>query len=231
MDIASVKYIDSVTNAVYTCDAILKSKDVKSMCAVASVYEKPSAKLNPKASEEERELIGYVKEYYKQFDDAMDELASLFEKYDLLKEYHAQNGEFVGKLVEAVFRFSDELARLKESDNVLSFEDLQHKAMQLLSDDDTLKDAFDAVFVDEYQDVNPTQEAIISKLVKGECFMVGDVKQSIYGFRLADPSIFISRQKDMRNLARTRGKTSISTTISAVRTAYCLSSTACSTRL
>lgn len=195
MDIASVKYIDSVTNAVYTCDAILKAKDVKSMCAVASVYEKPSAKLNPKASEEERELIGYVKEYYKQFDDAMDELASLFEKYDLLKEYHAQNGEFVNKLVEAVFGFSDELARLKRLDNVLSFEDLQHKAMQLLSEDDTLKDAFDAVFVDEYQDVNPTQEAIISKLVKGECFMVGDVKQSIYGFRLADPSIFISRQK------------------------------------
>ena len=195
MDIASVKYIDSVTNAVYTCDAILKAKDVKGMCGVASAYEKPRATLSTKASDEERELIGYVKEYYKQFDDVIEELASLYAKYDLLKEYHKQNGEFVNKLVEAECRFSDELARLKAQDNVLSFEDLQHKAMQLLSEDDTLKDAFDAVFVDEYQDVNPTQEAIISKLVKGECFMVGDVKQSIYGFRLADPSIFISRQK------------------------------------
>ena len=57
-----------------------------------------------------------------------------------------------------------------------------------------LGDAYDAVYVDEYQDVNPTQEAIIEHLVRGECFMVGDVKQSIYGFRLADPAIFLSRQ-------------------------------------
>lgn len=77
----------------------------------------------------------------------------------------------------------------------MSFEDLQHKALELLSHDEyELSGDFDAVFVDEYQDVNPTQEAIIRKLVKGECFMVGDVKQSIYGFRLADPAIFISRQ-------------------------------------
>ena len=206
MDIASKKYIDSVTGAVYTCDAMLAAKSVKDECAIAYAYQKPRATTSPKASDEEKELIGYLKEYYKQFDDVIEELAALYEKYDLLKDYHTQNGEFVNKLTEAVFRFSSELAALKEKDNVLSFEDLQHKAMQLLNEDDTLKDAFDAVFVDEYQDVNPTQEAIISKLVKGECFMVGDVKQSIYGFRLADPSIFISRQKRYAEFGKNEGQ-------------------------
>lgn len=206
MNAVSVKYIESVTNAVYTCEAILKASDVKQMCAVAYAYEKTRAVISQKASDEEKLTVGYLKEYYKQFEDVIEELATLYGKFDLLKSYHEQNGAFVKKLTEAVFKFSDELTALKMKDNVLSFEDLQHKAMQLLNEDDSLKDSFEAVFVDEYQDVNPTQEAIISKLVKGECFMVGDVKQSIYGFRLADPSIFISRQKRYSQFGNDEGQ-------------------------
>lgn len=200
------KYIDSVTNELYFCDAMLKADDVKQMCAIAASYEKVRAVIGQKATDDEKTLVGYAKEYNKQFEDVIEELALLYQKAGLLHQYHTQNGVFVRKLVETVFAFSKELAALKAADNVLSFEDLQHKAMQLLNEDDSLKDSFDAVFVDEYQDVNPTQEAILAKLVKGECFMVGDVKQSIYGFRLADPQIFISRQKKYSQFGEKEGQ-------------------------
>ena len=53
---------------------------------------------------------------------------------------------------------------------------------------------FDAVFVDEYQDISRIQEAIIQKIrSKADLFMVGDVKQSIYRFRLADPGLFLEK--------------------------------------
>lgn len=201
------KYVEAVTARLYTCEQMLKATSLEQTCKIASCFEKPSARLSSKATDVEKVLVGYAKEYISQFDDVIeDDLVPMYEKYDLQKEYFEQNGKFVRKLTEAVFKFREKLAQLKQKDNVLSFEDLQHKATQLLEEHPYLGDAFDAVFVDEYQDVNPTQEAIISKLVKGECFMVGDVKQSIYGFRLADPQIFLSRQKRYADTVNKEGQ-------------------------
>ncbi len=200
------KYIEAVTARLYISEQMSNATSLEQICKIASCFEKPSARISQKATDEERVLVDYAKEYFAQFDAVIKELVALYEKFDVQKEYFAQNGKFVRKLTEAVFRFREKLAELKQKDSVLSFEDLQHKAMQLLQENPSLGEAFDAVFVDEYQDVNPTQEAIISKLVKGECFMVGDVKQSIYGFRLADPQIFLSRQKRYADFANKEGQ-------------------------
>lgn len=82
----------------------------------------------------------------------------------------------------------------KERKAVMDFSDCEHKAYQILCNDDILqdvKDKYSYVFVDEYQDINPLQEAIINKLKKeGNMFFVGDIKQSIYAFRNCDPAIF-----------------------------------------
>lgn len=189
------KYLQSLAVAICFCDELESKSKLFDMCALASKYEKPRATVSPKASDEEKLLVGYVKDYLKQFHDAIDEMKEICNRQDSLESAHEQNAKYVKKLVEVAQTFAKKLEELKQADNVLSFEDLQHKALELLSHDEyELSGDFDAVFVDEYQDVNPTQEAIIRKLVKGECFMVGDVKQSIYGFRLADPAIFISRQ-------------------------------------
>lgn len=64
---------------------------------------------------------------------------------------------------------------------------------------------FKEVMVDEYQDINQLQEAILYWLrqpdpTNGNLFMVGDVKQSIYSFRLADPSLFIENMKHLQQL-------------------------------
>ncbi len=88
----------------------------------------------------------------------------------------------------------------KTSRSLWDFNDLEHFALKALSDPDTAREvsgAYDALFVDEYQDVSHIQEAIITRLGSGRntLFMVGDVKQSIYRFRLADPTLFIGKFK------------------------------------
>ncbi len=123
-----------------------------------------------------------------------------FEKYnnnDIKIINFEQNKLFVGKLIEMVLRFEEKYTELKKARNVLTFNDLEHKMVELLNVyGEELKKDFEVLFVDEYQDVNPTQEEIYSRLVNRQAFFVGDVKQAIYEFRLADPKIFLKRKEE-----------------------------------
>jgi ATP-dependent helicase/nuclease subunit A len=105
--------------------------------------------------------------------------------------------------VELVKKFDQLYAQAKRSLNCLDFADLEHEALRLLSDLDTdneltpsetalmLRRRYKYIFVDEYQDINPVQQAILKMLSsKGNVFTVGDIKQSIYAFRGAEPEIF-----------------------------------------
>ena len=107
-------------------------------------------------------------------------------------------------LCDMVNAFDDAYAAAKRARNAADFNDLEHFAVRLLYDGDkpsalakTLSAGFAEIAVDEYQDTNAVQDAIFRALSRNETnlFMVGDVKQSIYGFRLADPSIFLSKYR------------------------------------
>ena len=97
---------------------------------------------------------------------------------------------------------SEKYKKLKQQINVLDFDDLEILTALALEDPGVRAETasrFKAIFVDEYQDINPLQESIISALHqpgKNTLFMVGDVKQSIYRFRLADPSLFLHKLRD-----------------------------------
>ncbi len=193
----------NLIGAQLACERILNANSIEEMCNAKFEYESNKQTFNSpkKYGEWAIEFGEKAKAYINQYMAAFDDLLKIRGKDEYLKQYHKQNGKYVKKLVEIVEAFANELQGLKAIDNVLSFEDLQHKAMQLLASDESGEfKKFESVFVDEYQDVNPLQEAIIKSLIKDECFMVGDVKQSIYGFRLADPMIFISRQNDYQNI-------------------------------
>lgn len=118
----------------------------------------------------------------------------------------AQSAAGAKGLANLVRQFGREYARAKASRRVLDFGDLEHKALDLLlgvrrsgptaaANEIALR--FREVMVDEYQDSNSVQDAIFSALTekKQNCFMVGDVKQSIYQFRLADPGIFLDKYR------------------------------------
>jgi len=99
-------------------------------------------------------------------------------------------GELAKRITE---RFEEKKAELSG----LSYSDLERRTLIALRDPDTaraMQQRFDFVFVDEYQDTSDIQEAIVGLICrKDNRFMVGDVKQSIYRFRLAEPRLFIEK--------------------------------------
>jgi len=110
-------------------------------------------------------------------------------------------------LTQLTRSFAKEYERLKRSRRILDFGDLEHKTLDLLlgrqrsgvtAIAQDVSKRFCEIMVDEYQDSNQVQDAIFSVLTKqkNNCFMVGDVKQSIYQFRLADPGIFLEKYHD-----------------------------------
>lgn len=101
------------------------------------------------------------------------------------------------KFMELIEEYGKVYAQKKQENNVIDFNDMERYAYKILQDDiiaDEYKAKFKKVFVDEYQDTSPVQEAIISRVSKdNNLFCVGDVKQSIYGFRASDPTLFTAR--------------------------------------
>lgn len=116
---------------------------------------------------------------------------------------------FIKKLAEITLDFSDRFSKSKRERNMLDFNDLEHLCLKILmnEEDDNItpskiaknfREFFDEVLVDEYQDSNNVQEAIIDLVSRKNTenpnvFMVGDVKQSIYRFRQAKPELFLEK--------------------------------------
>lgn len=113
----------------------------------------------------------------------------------------------VSTLFDLVREYLREFDALKSKKNILSFSDIELLTVKLLAEplDDTyqktsvafeISNRYDAVIVDEFQDVNDVQDLIFKCVSREEnnIFVVGDVKQSIYGFRQAKPQIFIDRK-------------------------------------
>ncbi|MBQ4551052.1 MAG: helicase-exonuclease AddAB subunit AddA [Oscillospiraceae bacterium] len=119
----------------------------------------------------------------------------------------AQTTAPVRGLIALTRAFGKRYGQMKERRRVLDFSDLEHRSLDLLigkahalpivptaaAKEEGRR--FREVLVDEYQDSNQVQDAIFTALTteKQNCFMVGDVKQSIYRFRLADPDIFLDK--------------------------------------
>ncbi|MDR0519401.1 MAG: helicase-exonuclease AddAB subunit AddA [Clostridiales Family XIII bacterium] len=88
-------------------------------------------------------------------------------------------------------------SELKREEGVIDFSDIEHFALEILDDENVageLRDKYEHIFIDEYQDSNYVQESLVGKVCRaGNLFMVGDVKQSIYRFRHAEPGIFAEK--------------------------------------
>ena len=109
-------------------------------------------------------------------------------------------------LIALVREFSDRYAMRKHNRRILDFADLEHKTLDLFYGEkrtgitaiaEEVGRRFREVMVDEYQDSHEVQDAIFAALTnqRNNCFMVGDVKQSIYGFRLANPELFLKKYR------------------------------------
>ncbi|MBO4298077.1 MAG: UvrD-helicase domain-containing protein, partial [Clostridia bacterium] len=109
----------------------------------------------------------------------------------------AASAREVRALGDIARRLDAEFTRLKDERSLLTFADLEIRALRALEDPGVqaaLRERYTHVFVDEYQDVSDIQEAVVNRIAReNNLFCVGDVKQSIYRFRNAEPSLFQSR--------------------------------------
>ncbi|NIA07547.1 MAG: helicase-exonuclease AddAB subunit AddA, partial [Actinobacteria bacterium] len=113
-------------------------------------------------------------------------------------------------MIDLANRLDHRYGRAKQTENLLDFTDLERKCLELLNDGSgeelkpsivarQLQEKYRYVLVDEYQDINPLQDAILRLVSReltdgpGNLFAVGDLKQSIYRFRLAEPQVFQDR--------------------------------------
>lgn len=162
---------------------------------------------------EETELADNIKNLR---NHAKKNIGVLKEKYFLFRpetmyDHLKQLQYIVIALVDLIITFSDAYQLAKKEKQILDFSDYEHLCMKILwSNDSTLdeiqptaaalelQNKYEGILVDEYQDSNLIQEMILTAVSKKSqdnpnCFMVGDVKQSIYRFRLAMPEIFMEK--------------------------------------
>ncbi|MGX7108543.1 helicase-exonuclease AddAB subunit AddA [Facklamia miroungae] len=169
-----------------------------------------------KAHEEDLETLQVLKIYRDASKKSLQSLQSYFVyPYETLAEIEAAIHPFLIKLRNLAKLFYTAMQDYKFQEGWIDYSDLEHLTLQILAPYDAnagvrkpsvaavyFQNLFQEVLVDEYQDINEIQAQILSYLsrekvkeAKGNLFMVGDVKQSIYGFRMAEPSLFLAKYR------------------------------------
>ncbi len=199
------KFRNSHIQPIEDCVAMLNSNDWSKCAELIRNYQKPRTNKPKGIDENIAELIS------KTIKDAVDNFKQLSELAIINPDYLNKIGGSVGSqtyvLIELVRKFDQLYSEAKKKINCLDFADLEHYALKLLTSESssedkpvpsetalTLQQRYKYIFVDEYQDINVVQQRILQMLSPGgNILQVGDVKQSIYAFRGAEPKIFIEQ--------------------------------------
>ncbi|MGX7271598.1 helicase-exonuclease AddAB subunit AddA [Enterococcus haemoperoxidus] len=162
-------------------------------------------------AEDYKEIAAQAKNLREQNKKAINDIISnLFTlSPEQMKEILEQSQPLVQEMAKVGKAFIDSYSKQKLRKGLVDFNDLEHFTLAILAKNEAgvwlaseasnyYREKFDEVLVDEYQDINRLQETILYWLRRptaeeGNLFMVGDVKQSIYSFRLADPTLFIEK--------------------------------------
>jgi len=168
--------------------------------ALLATYARPAIGRLKKGVEATDELLLY-KELRIKLDKKMQALAkSTFSKSsELIARTMHDTARYAQKLYEVLAEYEARMAKEKKERNFLDFSDIRHYTLKLLVAEDgtptdvarAISESFSDIYIDEYQDVDRVQDTIFSAIAReGNRFMVGDIKQSIYGFRGAEPQVF-----------------------------------------
>lgn len=168
----------------------------------------PPIKKDDLVSEEYKEQVKELRDKVKEEIKSCSQKVLSRAEGELLQELK-DTAPYMEKLVEIVIEFEHRFSRVKKQKKILDYSDLEHKVLELLEEEELiveLKDQYKEIMIDEYQDINGVQNQIletISDSYKDDypyMFMVGDVKQSIYRFRLAEPGLFIAKYNNYINV-------------------------------
>ena len=189
---------ESLSKLTSFCELSVALSDIK--------YDRLASSRGFEGNPDKLELVKSLRE------QAKDVVKKLCKQYffcspEMMIEQLERTEPMLEEVVRLTKQFADEFAAAKRRKNLVDFHDVEHFALQILVDEETEKakktaeefrDTFEEIMIDEYQDSNEVQETLlrsISREERGEnnIFMVGDVKQSSYRFRLARPELFMKK--------------------------------------
>ena len=189
---------ESLSKLTSFCELSVALSDIK--------YDRLASSRGFEGDPDKLELVKSLRE------QAKDVVKKLCKQYffcspEMMIEQLERTEPMLEEVVRLTKQFADEFAAAKRRKNLVDFHDVEHFALQILVDEETEKvkktaeefrDTFEEIMIDEYQDSNEVQETLLRSISREErrennIFMVGDVKQSIYRFRLARPELFMKK--------------------------------------
>ena len=207
------KYGDAIHGDLAICEAVLEEInnrsyfDVKKLLCGISYKKLGILKASLKTPQSE----SFVSDR-KAYKAAINKLISAYygTTNEDIKLINEKSFDFLSILYKILSRYDENYAKAKRSAHLLEFDDLKSGVYKLFVDKNgaptslalEYSSRYDIIYIDEYQDVDPIQDGIFNALAaNSRLFMVGDIKQSIYGFRGSDPTIFGRLRGSFENYA------------------------------
>lgn len=195
-DVKQIERLLIDLNDYFDGDVIVKMEDAYKGLLSATTYEEIRESLDipvirlPKDSPIKGKNI---KQAITNLKDEIKELTMPL-SIDEIKDDILKTRENVREIIEIIKQLDERLEKEKEENDIYNFTDIAHLAIKVVEENsdirEEIKNSFNEILIDEYQDTSDTQERFISLIANNNTYMVGDIKQSIYRFRNANPYIF-----------------------------------------
>lgn len=185
------------------------AEDYPSACLALTAFQSYD-RLGRNKKDSDPDCASRVKSLREFWKKALKKPLEAFGRGDAEAADRVEDAETVRTLIGLARDFSARFLAKKREKNLLDFSDLEHETLALFWESDAVgkrhpseiareyQAAFREIYVDEYQDSNGVQEELLRAIETGRLFLVGDIKQSIYGFRHAKPELFAEKYRNYR---------------------------------
>ncbi len=196
------EYISAILNA------LKKGENYETLTHLFSLYNFETIG-RAKPSDETEESIFYKTQRKKIVEETRNIRARVFSRTSkAISSEMYETALYVSKLYSLISKYKKRMDEEKSRRNILDFDDIRRYTLKLLVNKDgsptsvalSYREQFSDIYIDEYQDVDRVQDMIFSAISKNNRFMVGDIKQSIYGFRGAEPRVFADYRRSFDQL-------------------------------
>ena len=208
------KYNDSMTANLLICNAVLNElkRDDVTYGEIKAILEgfapKDAARNRIPTTEVSEKLKALRTEFHT---DIKKHIAKLYQSsVDTISRAFKETAAYIGVLYAVLKRFDEKMSEQKRRLDFLTFNDISRKTYSLLVKDGKptdiakkISEEYSEIYIDEYQDVDPLQNEIFAAIsTPTNRFMVGDIKQSIYKFRGAEPTLFSDLRKAFPDISK-----------------------------
>lgn len=196
-------YVEALIEDLYNVENLtgLLNNDFEMFLHNVHIFNHPKLKAlrgenKENCSDEKQSEVKSLRDEYKKIVDSIRKLIPNKTLKEFTDDINYMYSPMIS-LYNIIVDLSETFKNKKLEKAMVDFSDVEHYALEILNNKeigDTYRKKYNYIFIDEYQDSNGLQETLIGQIKReNNLFMVGDVKQSIYRFRLADPSLFIKK--------------------------------------